>query len=239
MNGFIVLIGVMAHKNETDVYYFYLSDKSSIFEMDDTMFIDNIFYLATSQHSNGNHPLVIHTGSQRYNKWGISDIDAKYFYACEIGTVEDASEPQGTRSQDLYSSLINKYLNILHFSVEFSFFDNLKNKFEFITSPKINLDDEEMTLSLITSPKNVYEAEKFCQLYSNGTLYDLKPDYKKVVNFAKNYGIHAFYISLSDKLEENNFTYPDGEELGSNFDSLWNVGEPNNNIPETNNFCES
>ena len=118
-------------------------------------------------------------------------------------------------------------------------FDNLENKFEFLTSPKMSINGGDVTLALITNPQNVYEAENFCQLYTNGTLYDLEPGYKKVVNFAKMYGIHAFYTSLSDKLDENNFTYPNGKQLGSNFDLLWKSGEPNNEIPKSHTFCES
>ena len=53
------------------------------------------------------------------------------------------------------------------------------------------------------------------------------------------YGIHAFYISLSDKHDENNFIYPNGKQLESDFDSLWLDGEPNNYMPMTHNFCES
>ena len=41
-----VFIGVMAHVNETDVYYYYLSDESTVFGMDDSKFIDDIFYVA-------------------------------------------------------------------------------------------------------------------------------------------------------------------------------------------------
>ena len=131
------------------------------------------------------------------------------------------------------------YLNVLHFPVKSSFFDNLKNKFEFFVSPKLNLNDGDKTLALLTNPKNIWEAEEFCKIYANGNLYDLESSFQEVVDFANHFGVHAFYISLSDKHDENNFIYPNGKQLESDFDSLWLDGEPNNYMPMTHNFCES
>ena len=121
--------------------------------------------------------------------------------------------------------------------MESSFFDKLKNKFEFLTAPKINLDDK--ALALLTNPRNINEAEEFCKIYAKGSIYDLDSNYQKVVDFAKQFGVYAFYTSLSDKLDENNFIYPNGKQLESDFDSLWLDGEPNNYMPMTHNFCES
>ena len=93
-----VLIGVMAHKNDTDTFFYYLSDENTIFGIDDSKFIDDTFHLSTALFSNGDYPLVILTGSVRYNKWDISNIDTKYYFACEMDTVEDVTEPPGTIS---------------------------------------------------------------------------------------------------------------------------------------------
>ena len=43
----------------------------------------------------------------------------------------------------------------------------------------INLGfDEDKTLTHLTNPKNIHDAEKFCKIYPNGSLYDLDTDQK-------------------------------------------------------------
>ena len=128
------------------------------------------------------------------------------------------------------------HLFACYFSEVSSFFDNLKSKFEFLSSPKMNINSTNVTLALIVDAKDVYSAEKFCSAYSNGKLYDLESGYNEVVSFAKKFGVHTFYTSLSDKSIENNFTYPDGKLF--ELDIPWNDGEPNNEIPKTHHFCE-
>ena len=71
------------------------SNENTIFGRDDSNFIDDTFHLSTALFRNGDYPLVILTGSVRYNKWDISNINTEYYFACEMDTVVDVTEPLG------------------------------------------------------------------------------------------------------------------------------------------------
>ena len=115
----------------------------------------------------------------------------------------------------------------------------MEQTFEFLASPKLVINDTDYKLGLLANPRNAYDAENFCSLHTNnGSMYHLDNNFNTVVEFAKVHGIHIFYIGLSDTITENNFTYPNGTPLSNDFDHLWNIGEPNNRIPEINSFCE-
>ena len=115
----------------------------------------------------------------------------------------------------------------------------MEQTFEFLASPKLIINDTDFALALIANPRNVYDAEKFCNLHtSNGTLYHLDLNYKTVVEFGKIYKIFVFYIGLSDSIKEDSFLHQDGTPLEPHFEHLWKKNEPNNVIPDINKFCE-
>ena len=119
---------------------------------------------------------------------------------------------------------------------ELDLLTQLKKKFELITAPKLEIPGTDTKLSLITYPRNVYEATAFCNYYANGVLYDVTEDYKTVVEFAKSYGINEFYVSMNDQETENNFMNNNGAVQSNDFD--WQPGDPNNFIPDSHQFCE-
>ena len=41
------------------------------------------------------YPLMIHTGSNRYNKWGLPDFQEKHYFACEKIAVQEDQSPEG------------------------------------------------------------------------------------------------------------------------------------------------
>ena len=78
----------------------------------------------------------------------------------------------------------------------------LKGKLEISTSPKIIIDD--MELVLITTPKNIFQAESFCETY-DGSLYFPDKYFNQIRDFAKDHSIYDFYVAL--KHTENGLTY--------------------------------
>ena len=115
----------------------------------------------------------------------------------------------------------------------------MNSNYEFLAAPKLDIPGTDLRLALIAYPRTVYLAQDFCFFYANGgTLYDITPEYKIVVQFAKSYGIHEFYISLNDNETENTFVNSDGTILPNDYDNLWMIGEPNNFIPDSQQFCE-
>ena len=112
-------------------------------------------------------------------------------------------------------------------------------KYEFLAAPRLEIPGTDLKLALITNPRTVYLAQEFCHFYGNGgTLYDITPEYKIVVDFAETYGINQFYISLNDNETENTFVNSDDTILSHDYDNLWMKGEPNNYIPDSHQFCE-
>ena len=116
----------------------------------------------------------------------------------------------------------------------------MKYKFEFLAAPKFEIPNSDYKLALFIYPRDSYSALNFCQLYSTngGTLYDITPEYKSVVQFAKMYGVDTFYISLNDNATEGTFVNSEGAVLSNDYDHLWMIGEPDNYIPDEKQFCE-
>ena len=106
------------------------------------------------------------------------------------------------------NSLLCIYL-LSSFFLDQTYLELLRGEFQFLMSPKKDLDV--MKLALISIPKNFSDALAFCETYAtNGTIYYPDETLNETIAFAQLHNIYQFYVGLTDRHSEGTFTYLNG-----------------------------